>query len=271
MRLWSIMIASYIGVCVACAQDATQQEKPAEPPKQDGPKFIEAFPHVRMDIERGILEFDGFVPIDCHHPETPDVYLEVIVCTIDFREHEALVATQAKGSHIHAALLAMGLEPGSIASWRDGEPVAPSGPEVRIELIVPGMPDLPTDPREWIRSVNREQTLAAWEAERKSPSRWVFAGSEMVHRGGRDVYAADGTGQIIGMHTFGSEVIAWTTVLSHEAAVETPEWIADARIVPVVRTPVVVRISRVVQTDKAEPERNPEAEVNPQTLEVSAD
>ena len=63
------------------------------------------------------VEFDGTVPIDCHDPRTPRVYLEVAVCTPDTKEHEALVVTRVKPSDVHAALLAAGLEAGEPGTW----------------------------------------------------------------------------------------------------------------------------------------------------------
>ena len=239
----------------------------------------ELFPHVRIirpsatgpagqeitpsdtrspKITHAVIEIDGFIPIDCHNPQTPDVYLEVIVCAVDSREHESLVATRAKASDIHAALLAAGFYSGAPGAWIDAGPSKPTGDPLRIELIVPSQPDLPTDPKAWIRSVEREQSLLEWEAANKLHSAWVFAGSRFVQRGGREVYAADGTGQIIGLHTFGSETIAWTTMLSPQADVEEPEWIAANAIVPVVRTPVIVRISRLDQAQNAHKAEKPD-------------
>ncbi len=203
--------------------------------------LAEVFPHVRAIPDGGVVEIDGFVPIDCHDPETPDVYLEVIVCARDTREHEALVATGARPAHIHAALLLAGIGPGAPGrfEWTDDGVVrhAPTGEGLRVEILVPGSPELPTDPREWIRDHNG-QSLTSQDA-----SGWVFAGSREVMREGRLRYDADGTGQIVGLHTFGSEVVAWTRVEHPDSAVDEPEWLADARMVPELGTAVVVRLT----------------------------
>ena len=74
---------------------------------------------------------------------------------------------------------------------------------------------------------------------------WVFAGSRLREFRGREVYDADGTGQLVGLHTFGSEVIAWTRVESPEAAVDAPQWLANNDLVPPIGTPVRVRIELV--------------------------
>ena len=208
-------------------------------------RFVEILPGVRINREIRTVEFDAVVAMDCHHPETPDVYLEVVCCTPDTREHEALVVTTVRPSSIHAALLALGAEPGRPGGWRregDGVvPVAPEGERVRVWFITD------TDdggrtisaPESWIvrRETRRPLALEAPE------SGWVFAGSRMREFRGREVYDADGTGQLIGLHTFGSETLAWTRVESPEASVQEPLWLANSDTVPEIGTPVTVRIS----------------------------
>jgi hypothetical protein len=76
----------------------------------------------------------------------------------------------------------------------------------------------------------------------ESGARWVFAGSNMVERQGREAYDADGTGVLIGLTTFGSETVGWRDVISPDSDVQEPEWIADPKKVPAAGTAVVVRI-----------------------------
>lgn len=211
-------------------------ESAAEPAE---PVWREVFPGVRLAAGLRAVEFDGIVPIDAHDPKTPLVFLEQIACRPDSKEHEALVMSDALASHIHAALLLAGLEPGSTGSWSwDGEvmtTVPPSGAPLRVEVIHRGEDGVERawSPNDWI--VN--------ERTGEHPSfQWVFAGSRIMRRGGVDRYDADGTGLLVGLTTFGSEVIAASTVISHEAQVQSPEWIADARVVPRFGTPVAVRL-----------------------------
>lgn len=202
------------------------------------PELVKVFPFVRAVPEGGVVEFDGFVPVDAHDPETPDVYLEVIACAVDTREHESLVATRARPAHIHAALLLAGGEPGAPGrfEWRDEAMLRhpPRGQRVRVDLLVPGSPRVPSDPGRWIRDHSGRGL---------GEHPWVFAGSREVERSGRVVYDADGTGQIVGLHTFGSEVVAWARVAHPDSGVDEPEWLADARVVPVFGTPVTVRLT----------------------------
>lgn len=220
------------------------EAQPSEPAQPHAAGLVELFPHIRLDAEQRFIEFDGFVPIDCHDPSTPIVYLEVIACARDSKEHEALVATDAKPSLIHAALLMLGLEPGSPGRWtmEDGVLIShkPTGSALSVTIAWRrGEEWVEAPAQDWVTTIEGASHPLRQAADSRS---WLFAGSRMVTWRGAEFYDADGTGVIIGLTTFGSEVIAWHEVFSHDSTVQTPEWIADAKHVPPVMTPVVVRI-----------------------------
>jgi len=206
-------------------------------------RLRELFPHVRADLSAKLIEFDGTVPIDCHNQATPNVYLEVVVCIPDTKEHETLVVTDARPSHIHAALLAAGLQPGAPASWKwENKKLTsfpPRGDAVEVTIAYRGADgkEIESPAAAWIISADRKD--AAFGAG--GPG-WVFAGSVLTERQGREVYDADGSGVVVGLTTFGSETVAWGKVISPDAEVEEPEWIANPKLVPAAGTPVVVRI-----------------------------
>lgn len=227
----------------------TEAAEPTPDAAERGPREI--FPHVRIDLVAGLLEFDAVVPINAHAPDGSVVFLEVIACRRDSKEHEALAMTDALASHIHAGLLLLGLEPGSPGRWvwrgDTPEAIAPEGDEVRITIawtdgegvrIEHAATDLVVS-----RGDGRTLTgmLGAADAD-DPPGRFVFAGSRMVLHQGREFYDADGTGLIVGMHTFGSEVVALTRTMSPEASILEPEWIARRDLLPERGTAVVVRI-----------------------------
>jgi hypothetical protein len=58
----------------------------------------------------------------------------------------------------------------------------------------------------------------------------------------REVYDADGTGVVIGLSTFGSELVAWRQVLSPESTITAPTWVINNAAYPKAGTAVVVRI-----------------------------
>lgn len=215
--------------------------RPTEDSRRPG-ESVEVLPGVRLDASGGVVEFDASIAVDCHNPETPVVYLETIVCTPDTREHEALLVTRARPSDIHAALLLAGLEPGGPGAWRheNGRAVADPahGDHVEVRLIMSDGTgaECDIDPRDWIVNVATGGSLA------RTGASWVFAGSRWVRRQEREVYEADLTGQAVGLHTFGSELVALDRPMHHDSAIESPEWIADATRVPPAGTRVRLRL-----------------------------
>jgi len=163
------------------------------------------------------------------------VYLELVACTPDTREHESLVVSPATPSLIHAALLAIDLAPGApgrIDATADGIVRTPAtGDRVAVTFHWKTHTASPDD---WVRAESGEPVTAFT---------WVFAGSRFVTRNGREVYDADGTGTVIGLTTFGAEVIALTATLSPDSGTDAPMFLANKAAMPPRGTPVVVRIA----------------------------
>lgn len=233
-------------------RDPAQVAADADSDAAVGEHWVEVFPHVRIDVARGLVEFEGQVPIDPHDPQTPHLFLEVVVCPWDTKEHEALVATHAKPSHVHAALLMLGAIPGQPGTWRwDPESgrmsaVPPEGSPVPVSLRYvdgTGRP-VEADPAEWIIDVRERRSLRARAGH---DAGWVFAGSSLAPRpdGPGGYYKADVEGTLIGLATFGVEAVAWNRVFSPEAAVSAPEWIADPAKLPPYRSKITVRLGPV--------------------------
>lgn len=213
-----------------------QPPKTDPPPGQAPPPPPEprrqVFPHIKIDRAARIVEVMGEVALDVSGKRDAEVFLEVIVCPRDTKEHEALVVTDAKPSHVHAALLMLGIEPGAPGSWAwDGATLTstpPTGPKIvvtlRFEHPIAGEPAF--DPRDLVLNAATREPLS-----RVHPGvGWVFAGSK--ERAGAPAYAADADGTLIGLATFGTELLAWEHVFSHEANVAAPEWIASDRLPP---------------------------------------
>ncbi|TVQ60075.1 MAG: hypothetical protein EA379_09015 [Phycisphaerales bacterium] len=212
----------------------------AEPEEAAGAPegMLEVFPRVRVDVARRIVEVDGVVPIDVNDPDAPDVYLELIACSPDTREHESLVVTAARPSDVHAALLMIGLEPGRPGAWvweDDGAAYTePEGDDVLVEIRyeAPSGEEIVAPAWTWVRNVRTGEAF---------PDRpWVFAGSRFVQRQGREWYDADGAGTLIGLCTFESETIAWPEVISPDSGVDEPVWIARNEVVPPFGTPATL-------------------------------
>jgi hypothetical protein len=269
----------------ACAQTPQPAPAPAAGEKPVAPKaeapprssLREVFPHVRVDTEHKLVEFDGTVPIDARtplepggkgpeagksdaKPRKPEIFLEVVVCTPDTKEHETLVVTEAKPSHIHAALLMIGLKPGEPGKWewdgKDPKPIAPTGDALGVTISYKDAEgkEVEARPQDWIVSTPGGKHFGQDAGDKGG---WVFAGSKLIKRPRPasapppptpdekerpEVYAADGQGVLIGLTTFGSETVAWKQVISPDSGVQEPEWIADPEKVPGMGTAVTVRL-----------------------------
>ncbi len=220
---------------------ATAPTERATEPVGDDAALKEIFPGVFLDESRKIIELPGRVPIMADVGDETVVFLEQLVCTPNTKEHESLVVVKARPSHVHAALLLLGLEPGKPASWTvENEtliPHAPEGPPLIVEFLFTDAAGVEqtAKPSDWV--VNFKNT-----AEHLPDERPVFAGSAMKKlRDGSERYYADGDGTLIGLASFCTEVIAWPRVFSHEASRHEPEWVA-AKDMPKLDTAVRVCI-----------------------------
>jgi hypothetical protein len=121
--------------------------------------------------------------------------IEFFACPQKTKEHESIVATRASARLVHAALLAIGLEPGRPVSF-DPEYVAATGPRVSVRMRWTDADGKPreADARSWIRD-----TQTGKELEHD----WVFAGSAFWTdpADGIEYYQADG-GDLICVSNF---------------------------------------------------------------------
>lgn len=221
----------------------------------------ELFPGVRADTAAKVVEFDAQItPMLVKDDKAPLFFLEVLCCTPNTREHETFLITTVRPSHIHAAMLAVGLTPGTPGGWtlkdRTLTPLQPTGDRlaVRVAFTDKDGREVEQNPLDWI--INARDKVAFQAAENKIASTrtetapgWMFTGSKIVKRktaagDEREVYDADGSGTIIGLTTFGSEVIGWSRLINPEASAEEPEWIADFGKTPPAETKVRVRIRK---------------------------
>ena len=96
------------------------------------------FPGVTINVQERCVDVESSV---CLHRGA----LELVACTKGTKEHESIVAIEAKPVHLHAALLLLGAKPGSPATrqqlgdqagrWID---VPPSGGPVDVFLMLKG-------------------------------------------------------------------------------------------------------------------------------------
>jgi len=239
-------------------QTIEPMESETEPGSEPEESRLVEWPYLTVDLVNRVVEIDGYVSINAG-------WLEQVICTPPTRTHESIIVTPATPSHIHAALLLLGLEPGRPGRWyaevdeSDGAVLGyrvepPVGPMVRATVVYEsnGQPiEVPIN--EWIRDHHTGLTLP--------DEPWVFAGSVMAEdQSGREVYAADHSGSIMGLVTFGDEVLGWSEVLPDAAAVRAPEWEANTNAMPEIGAAVVVRLWATSATKRLDLNRDAEAE-----------
>lgn len=126
--------------------------------------------------------------------------LEMFICPEGTKEHESIVSAKALASQVHAALIALGADPGQPASWQP-EYRAAYGPSIEVEMWwMDAAGELKkASARDWIRNVN---TGKAMEAQ------WVFGGSQIYEDPdtGQRHYLGDG-GELICLSNFSTATI----------------------------------------------------------------
>lgn len=258
-------------------------QQPATRQPVEADKWVDAFPHVRVNRGLKAVEFDGVVAWDFHDADAPRTELELLVCLpMRDKEHESLVLSQAKGAHVHAALLMAGLEPGTPGKFDFGEEqapaikrVPPTGPLVTVSFhYLKDGKECVDFPSSWfVDEVEKKEFEERLELRRQQgaqgdrrdvnllgapPLRLVFAGSKVGQmrneQGDKvNVYNADELGCLIGLCTFGNETIANSRVVSPDSGVDAPRFVAKNAAIPPRDTAVRVRISGEEEEEKAFP------------------
>jgi len=212
LMLTSVCLLFLVGSARA-ADDLPPATVPATQPAR--------LPNLEVDLE------NKCVRMECEAVNAP-APLEFLVCAAGSSEHEAVLRSRAKASHLHLALLMLGLEAGQpFRIVQPGDrPEAPTGPSVRItcrftkngkEVLIPA--------HRLMRHLKTKKPLP--------PLTFVFAGSRLM-RDGR--YAADVTGHLISVVNFEYSVIDLPDLRS--SANESLEWEIDPDVVPPRNTPV---------------------------------
>lgn len=205
----------------------------------DASKFVTPFPGVRVRIEPATVEVNAVRCLDAG-------WLEQVACSPGTREHEALVVVEARPSHIHAALLMAGFDPGEPGKWIYHDE------QERIEVKPPTGAPLTIVMRYEKNGETVEVPVRRWIRDHLGESEfpndpWVFAGSQVAENpefmGPGEHYVADQTGSIIGLVTFGDELIAYSKVIADQVAVQPAEWEVNTDTVPPVDTKVTVVIT----------------------------
>jgi hypothetical protein len=233
-------LAMPLAAILLCAALAAAQDAPAPPPPpaSTAPATRPGLPAMRIDPQARTIEIEARVALR----QGP---LELLLCHRLTKEYESILATDAQGSHVHAALLALGLDPGRAGYWQrlgDGNSVysPPAGAPLEITL-------------RWRDAQGRDQQAPAhqWLAAQESgnaprPFGWVFVGSSPVEEG---PYWADQTGDIISLANYEASVIDVPFASSRDNSLLT--FAARTAAIPPEGTPVTVTIRPAAGAERA--------------------
>jgi len=241
--------------CVApCAAEPTSEALATSRPESAGSATnattqatLESlnFPGVTINVQEWCVDVGGFV---CLHRGA----LELVACAKGTKEHESIVAIEAKPMHIHAALLLLGAKPGSPATrQRLGDQngrwfeVPPSGGPVDVFLVLKDQEgELVEHPiSDFIApSSRRSDGSASADEPAKFPTHtFLFAGSVLYGEGpGPRRYLSDESGNVVSLSTFGDEMLCLPAI--HSQANESLLWEVDATKLPALGSKVTLRL-----------------------------
>jgi len=156
-----LALAIVVGLCGLTPLMAQQPAKPGAAKKSDL-KRLSPDAEVWLDMRFKRVVLTGEVVFR----EGP---LELFACLKNTKEHEAIVACNTKAYVVHAALLALGAEPGHPVEFRPTYRVA-TGPEIEVIVYWKDAAGKQQQSRaeDWIRVAKTGKTLDL---------PWVFAGS----------------------------------------------------------------------------------------------
>ena len=239
------------------AEEPAKEQNPAQETKIETPKAEISpdreeidLPGMKVLVKKGYLDVDAKVCLT-------EGLLELVACTKDSKEHEALIAIEAKAAHVHAALLLIGAEAGNPAMRKEVETengprwvdILPRGQEIEVFLVFKNkIGELEEHPisKFLIKGMDEGYDGVPIERDpnenRAFPTHtFLFVGSHVFKDGERDpVYLADESGNVISLSTFGDELLALPDVHGHDNAAL--QWAVDSTHLPELDTKVIMRL-----------------------------
>ena len=191
-----------------------------------GGEKVGRLPHVSFDVKK------RQVRVECEALAV-DAPLEFFCVVSGTSEHESVLRTPAKPSHIQFALLAIGLKPGRPVQFSESQKkwLPPQGPPLHVSVEFAGKDGRPVTVPAYrcMRDQNTKKEM--------KPMNWVYAGSRVMDDG---VFAADVTGYVISVVNFDLTLIDIPTVASNSN--ELLEWERNPDVAPPGNTKVTMVI-----------------------------
>jgi hypothetical protein len=188
-------------------------------------------PHVSLDLKK------KQVRVECEALRV-DAPLEFFLCRAGTAEHEAVLRSKALPSHVHVALLAVGLKPGAPLTFVEETEkwIPPHGPRLNMTVEFENDGKTVSYPAyRWLLDVKTKQEAKAFH--------WVFTGSRVMPDGR---YAADDTGYMVTLVNFDYAMIDVPDLVS--SSNEALEWVPNTDLMP----PKGTKVTLVIEpADKA--------------------
>lgn len=207
-------------------------------------------PGIKINVDEWSVDVDAVVTLD-------HGLLELIACTRDSKEHESVIAVNAKPSHIHTALLLVGATPGNPAMRKisgEGEDarfvdLPPRGGMIDVYLVIKGEDGSKEVPiNQFIQKASDDYFDAQTEAkpdekpELYPTHSFMFTGSVLVDRGEESPrqYVADYSGNVIALVTFGDELMSTPEI--HDDSNHSLTWEVRSEGLPAVDSQITLRL-----------------------------
>lgn len=226
---------------------AADPEKPATseritPELQAALKKLD-LPGVKIDVEKWCVDVDATVCL-------VEGMLELIACTKNTKEHESIIAVNAKPSHIHIALLLLRAKPGHPAMHKPINPertrflpVPPSGSPVDVFVVIKDANGKDTEHpiSEFMISADSEEPGEDTKPVKFPTHTFLFAGSILDGTdGGPRNYVSDSSGNVISLATFGDELLCLPGI--HDQADSLRMWQVNGEKLPPLDSKVILRL-----------------------------
>lgn len=220
-------------------------------------------PGMKILVKKGYIDVDAKICLS-------EGLLELIACTKDSKEHESMIAIDAKAAHVHAALLLIGAVPGNPAMRKEVQTedgprwvdIPPRGQEIDVYLVFnneEGNPEEHPIKDFLIKGLDESYDGVPIERDEKEDRAFpthtfLFVGSHVFKDGEKDpIYLADESGNVISLSTFGDELLALPGVHGH--ANEALAWAVNAKTVPPLNTKVILRLKPKKPAAPEEPKK----------------
>jgi len=194
-------------------------------PRLPDPQGATAMPkpdRVWIDKQRRQVMVDGTITLR-------EGYLEMFACTVGTKEHESVIAVYSSAQVVHAALLAIGAEPGHpVRFYPEFSP--PAGPRIHVEVRW-------QDPQGKWQSVRGQQWVLDASTNQILNQPWLFAGSRFWTdpESGKQYYLAD-QGDFICVSNFSTAMLDIPVESSQSD--DQRSYVANTKLIPPLGTPV---------------------------------